>query len=97
MLNRYGPWLDINVVIPISETECIVIIEWFIDKKLLNDKKFIEESMKSSELVQIEDVNLCENVMKGIKSDAYDKGRYVPAKEGPAYQFHLDLLNDLEK
>jgi phenylpropionate dioxygenase-like ring-hydroxylating dioxygenase large terminal subunit len=97
LFNRYGPWLDINVVIPISESECLVIIEWFVDRKLLNEKIFIEESLKKSELVQLEDVELCENVMKGIKSDAYDRGRYVPSKEGPAYQFHLDLLNDLSK
>ena len=95
MFNRYGPWLDINVVVPINENECVVMIEWFINKELINDKKYIEESLAKSELVQAEDVWLCENVMKGIKSDAYDKGRYVPSKEGPAYQFHNDLLADL--
>jgi len=95
MFNRYGPWLDINVVIPVSETESIVVIEWFVENEFANDSNFLNESFEKSELVQKEDVWLCENVMKGIKSDAYDKGRYVPSKEGPAYQFHQDLLGDL--
>lgn len=95
MLNRYGPWLDTNIVIPINEEECLVRIEWFIEKAFESDIKFIEESLNSSEEVQFEDVFLCETVMKGLKSDAYDVGRYVPSKEGPAYKFHQDLYDDL--
>jgi choline monooxygenase len=96
MFNRYGPWLDINVVYPISPTECIIKFEWFIKKELISNDEFINKCLESSELVQIEDIILCENVMKGVLSDAYDKGRYVPSKETPLYQFHLDLLNDLK-
>jgi len=97
LFNRYGPWLDINVVIPLNEKECIVKIEWFVDKEYLENKTFIQECLTKSEKVQNEDVYLCENVMKGIKSDAYDKGRYIPSKEAPAYQFHMDLLGDLDE
>ncbi len=97
MFNRYGPWLDINMVIPVSETECVVIFEWFLEKKLADDKNFIISSLKNSDDVQQEDIWLGEHVMKGIKSDAYDKGRYVSMKEGPAYQFHQDLLGDLNE
>ena len=95
IFNRYGPWLDINVVIPINENETIVRIEWFIDSNLIADEKFIEDSIKASEEVQEEDVFLCETVMKGLKSDGYDTGRYVPSKETPAYRFHQDLYSDL--
>lgn len=95
MFNRYGPWLDINVVVPISETECKVIIEWYVNKELSEDLKFVEESLKMSALVQAEDVFLCETVMKGLKSDAYDVGRYVPSKELPAHHFHKLLYKDL--
>lgn len=96
LFNRYGPWLDLNVVYPISPTECVVKFEWYIKKEISSDSEFINKSLESSELVQIEDTILCDNVMKGVLSDAYDKGRYVPSKESPLYHFHLDLFNDLK-
>jgi choline monooxygenase len=95
MFNRYGSWLDINVVIPHSEKECTILIEWFLCKNFIHDTDFIEKSLKASEEIQKEDVFLCENVMKGIKSDAYDCGRYVPSKESPAYHFHQELFKNL--
>jgi len=97
MFNRYGPWLDINVVTPLSETESMISIEWYVRKELSTDADFINECLKSSKLVQEEDVFLCETVMKGLKSDAYDFGRYVPSKELPAHHFHKLLVQDLLK
>lgn len=96
MFNRYGPWLDINIVYPLSPTECLVKFEWYIKKELSSDHEFINKCLESSELVQIEDITLCDNVMKGVLSDAYDKGRYIPSKESPLHHFHLDLYNDLK-
>ena len=96
-INRYGPWFDTNTVFPTSEEECMVRMEWFVEKKYLGDKDYVEKSLKDSELVQHEDVFLCENVMKGLKSDAYEAGRYVPLREIPAYHFHVDLHKDLCK
>lgn len=97
MLNRYGPWLDINVILPLNENECIVLIEWFVDKSYIYDKDFINKSIQESIKVQEEDELLCNNVMRGLKSDAYDTGRYVPGKEAPAYHFHQLLFHDLIK
>lgn len=31
MWNRYGPWLDTNLVIPVSPSECIVYFDYFLD------------------------------------------------------------------
>jgi len=34
MLYQYGPWLDIHLVVPIKESNCIVCKSWFIEKRL---------------------------------------------------------------
>jgi choline monooxygenase len=94
-LNRYGKWMDLNIIRPISETECYVDIEWFIELDSSKEIQYIEDSIGKSDLVQKEDIFLCENVQKGVLSDAYDCGRYVPAKEKAMFQFHVELQQDL--
>ena len=38
--------------------------------------------------VQQEDIGLCESVQAGLRSPAYDCGRYAPSKEYPMHHFH---------
>ncbi|XP_008801514.1 choline monooxygenase, chloroplastic [Phoenix dactylifera] len=98
MINRYGPWLDTNLVIPLGSTNCQVIFDYFLDHSLLDDKVFIERSLKESERVQVEDIALCEGVQRGLESPAYCSGRYAPSVEMAMHHFHCLLhacLNDL--
>lgn len=84
MINRYGKWLDTNIVWPVNEKECVVDFVWSVDKSLLgaDQAKGVEESIKQSDQVQQEDVWLCERVQAGLQSDGYDVGRYAPTIEG---------------
>jgi len=95
MINRYGSWMDTNLVLPITESQCRVIFDWFLDPSRVDDKEFIETSIEDSERVQIEDITLCEDVQDGLKSPAYDVGRYAPRVEHAMHHFHSLLHNDL--
>ena len=33
MYNRYGPWLDTNLVKPLADGRCVVQIDWFLKKE----------------------------------------------------------------
>lgn len=79
MLNRYGPWLDLNVVEPTGPQTCTVRFEYFLQEGFSPDKGYLQESLEASETVQQEDVKLCEAVQRGLKSPAYDTGRYSAA------------------
>ena len=79
-LNRYGPWLDINLVEPTGSQTCTVRFEYFLDQGFGADDRYVQESLEVSEAVQQEDVKLCEAVQRGLKSPAYDKGRYDSPK-----------------
>ncbi|XP_068647672.1 choline monooxygenase, chloroplastic-like isoform X2 [Aristolochia californica] len=97
MINRYGPWMDTNLVIPQSHSKCLVIFDYFLEASLKDDKDFIEKSLEDSERVQIEDISLCERVQKGLESPAYCSGRYAPTVEKAMHRFHCllhDSLND---
>lgn len=95
MINRYGPWMDTNLVIPISMSECRVIFDWFLEPSLVHDKEFIDSSIADSEVVQKEDIILCEDVQNGLSSPAYDVGRYAPRVEQAMHHFHCLIYDDL--
>ncbi len=81
-INRYGSWMDTNIVWPIGPNQCEVIFDWYIHKDLVNQKDMIEESIKQSDVVQQEDIWLCDRVQAGIESWGYEVGRYAPELEG---------------
>lgn len=95
MINRYGPWMDTNLVLPLGANKCQVVFDYFRDASLEDDKSFIERSLEDSERVQIEDIVLCEGVQKGLESPAYSSGRYAPTVEKAMHHFHCLLHEDL--
>ncbi|TVU07759.1 hypothetical protein EJB05_41128, partial [Eragrostis curvula] len=95
MINRYGPWMDTNLAVPLDSTRCKVVFDYFLDKSLLDDHNFIEKSLKDSEQVQLEDIALCEGVQRGLESPAYSVGRYAPSVEMAMHHFHCLLHANL--
>ncbi|URE15215.1 choline monooxygenase [Musa troglodytarum] len=91
MINRYGPWMDTNLVVPVTTTKCQVIFDYFLDVSLVDDKVFMERSLEESERVQMEDIVLCEGVQRGLESPAYCSGRYAPTVEMAMHHFHCRL------
>jgi choline monooxygenase len=51
MINRYGPWMDTNVVVPEGPEQCTVFFEYWLDAALCSDAALIAESLASSDLV----------------------------------------------
>jgi len=96
MLNRYGPWLDTNLVIPLSPKKSIIHYEYYLEKTSDLDDKDIQENLKASDQVQVEDTGVCENVQEGLLSPAYDTGRYAPGVEFGIHEFHRLLDIDLK-
>lgn len=88
MLNRYGPWLDTNLVIPLGVDRCLTVFDYYLEPERAGDAAFIEQSLRDSEQVQLEDVSICQSVQRGLQSRSYDKGRYAPQLEHADHQFH---------
>ncbi|PSC73423.1 choline isoform B [Micractinium conductrix] len=77
MLNRYGPWLDVNTVVPLGPERCKVLFDYYLEPALADDAAYIDASLAASDSVQQEDVALCEAVQRGLRSPAYDTGRWA--------------------
>jgi len=97
LINRYGPWLDVNYVIPVSAEQCVVVFDWLLDKSLVANKtqeeleEFIKHDIQASDKVQMEDTWLCERVQKGLRSRSFTAGRYAPRVEHADHDFHVAL------
>ncbi|KAG9456168.1 hypothetical protein H6P81_000676 [Aristolochia fimbriata] len=94
---RYGPWLETNLVLPVSPGKCVVVFDYFLEASRLKEKGFVDRSLEESHKIQVEDIEVCEAVQKGLESPAYRRGRYAPAAEEALYRFHSSLHNSLSQ
>ncbi len=93
MINRYGPWMDTNWVLPLDAANCRVIFDFYHEGA--PDEKSVQENLRDSELVQQEDTTICHRVQAGLQSGAYDQGVYAPKFEAAMYHFHQKLFHEL--
>lgn len=93
MVNRYGKWMDTNWALPIDENRCLIIFDYFHEEMPEN----IEASLKASHQVQKEDMDICDMVQAGLKSEVYDRGVYAPQFEKPMFHFHQLLKESFLK
>ncbi|KAM0939319.1 putative choline monooxygenase [Dioscorea sansibarensis] len=97
MVSRYGPWMETNLVLPMTSSKCQVIFDYFLDETLMDDKGFIEKSLEESHAIQVEDVEISERVQRGLESPAYSSGRYVPSVEMAVHHFHCLLHQSINQ
>jgi choline monooxygenase len=76
----------------------LTIFEWFFHAPA--DAEQIKRTVELSDEIQAEDIGVCERVQKGLKSVAYDRGRYSVKRENGVHHFHslwLEFMRDVEK
>jgi choline monooxygenase len=95
MLNWYEGYLDTNFVVPIGPNRCEVIFDFYFGNVSEDTMPYIRESMSVSELVQQEDIVICDGVQRGLSSRAYQAGRLSVRREAGEHLFHRLLAADL--
>lgn len=96
-VNRYGDWMDTNVVWPISADECWVDFDWYTTAEVAQDADAVAAALADSDQVQQEDISLCARVQAGLQSWGFRTGRYAPQLEMGELMFHRKLYQDLQK
>jgi choline monooxygenase len=95
MLNRYGPVLDVNRVVPVAADRTEVVFDFFFEEQALADAAYVRSCVRQSEQVQQEDIDVSESVQRGLRSPAYDRGRYAPRVETAEHHFHCLLAEEM--
>ena len=92
MLNIYPDNISTNLIVPLSHDKTLTIFEWFFhDVNNPQIQERIQRAIAFSDEVQQEDIGLCENVQRGLKSVTYDRGRYSVKRENGVHHFHMLL------
>ena len=85
MMFNFYPWgLSVNVVKPKSPEETQVQYYTYVWKEELMEKG----AGSGLDKVELEDEEIVESVQKGVKSKAYDRGKYSPKREIGVHYFH---------
>lgn len=96
MLNLYDGVMDTNLVLPLAPDRCRVVFDfYFADTEGDAARKFIGESIAVAEQVQREDIAICEEVQRGLRSRSFDTGRFSVRREAAGYHFHQLLARRL--
>lgn len=88
MLNILPDRLQTNLVIPDGHNNCIVLFDYYYDNVATDSAHTrAEADMEYSHKIQLEDIDICEHVQKGLESRAYDKGRFSVEYENAVHHF----------
>ncbi|MGE0131675.1 MAG: aromatic ring-hydroxylating dioxygenase subunit alpha [Blastocatellales bacterium] len=89
MLNTYPDNLSTNLIVPLGHDRTLTIFEWYFhDVESDKAKGRIKTTVDLSDEIQQEDIWICEEVQKRLKSIAYDRGRYSVRRENGVHHFH---------
>ncbi|MCB0278061.1 MAG: aromatic ring-hydroxylating dioxygenase subunit alpha [Calditrichaeota bacterium] len=94
MLNILPNRMQVNLVLPVDSQHCDVIFDYFYNDP--SDQKFIEADLKESDVIQQEDIDICERVQLGLESNAYNKGRFSVQREAGVFHFQQLLRSYYE-
>ena len=88
MMFNFYPWgLSVNIVEPLKPARTRIRYLTYVWKEELQGEGAGDDLDK----VELEDDDIVEAVQKGVMSQAYNRGRYSPAKEAGVHHFHLLL------
>src|SRR6201998_3079139 len=96
MINCYEGYMDTNLVIPLDADHCRVIFDFYFDDISEERRAYNAQSIAVGEGVKAEDLGICEDVQRGLKSRAYGAGRLSVRREAGEHLFHRLLAADLK-
>ncbi len=92
MLNFYPDNIQLNLIVPLSHEKTLTIFEWYFhDVASQKTKECAAKAIGLSDLVQREDLQICEAVQRGLQSATYERGRYSVKRENGVHHFHMLL------
>ena len=88
MFNIYQDNMSSNVILPLGADRTLTIFEWyFADPGTGAGWESMQQTIAFSDEIQQEDIVICEQVQRGLRSRAYDTGRFSARRENGVYHF----------
>ncbi len=94
MLNIMPSRVQTNIVVPVGPDRSQVVFDYFYDDTTSPQaRKMIEEDLAYSDVVQEQDIEICQHVQKNLESGVYHQGRFSVKREEGVYHFQ-NLLKE---
>ena len=93
LLNVLPDRLQVNRVLPLGPGRCRVTFDYAYPPATPDLEARHAADHAFSDLVQRQDVDMCERVQRALESGSYDAGRLNPARENGVHHFH-ELLRE---
>ncbi len=88
MFNIYQDNMSSNVILPLGVDRTMTIFEWFFAEPGSGAGwESMQQTIAFSDEIQQEDIVICEQVQRGLRSRAYDSGRFSAKRENGVYHF----------
>jgi choline monooxygenase len=88
MFNIYQDNMSSNVVLPLGPDRTLTIFEWFFAEPGTGPGwESMQQTIAFSDEIQQEDIAICEQVQRGLRSRSYDAGRFSAKRENGVYHF----------
>lgn len=88
MLNVYLDNASINIIIPVGHDKTLTAFEWYFEAPGTGEGwESMQQIIAFSDEIQQEDIELCEWVQRGLRSKAYEKGRFSVLRENGVHHF----------
>ncbi len=88
MLNILPGRLQTNVVLPLAPDRCRVIFDhYYAEVQGEAAEARIAEDLRFGDLVQRQDIDICEQVQQGLASGVYERGRFSVKREQGVHHF----------
>ena len=92
MINIYPDNLQANIILPLEQNKTLTIFEWFfLGSGTGEGWESLQQSIAFSDQIQKEDIEICEQVQRGLQSNSYEQGRFSAKRENGVHHFHLLL------
>ena len=87
MLNVYPDNFSTNLILPLGPNRTATLFDWYF-KDPEAAKQIVDDTVAFSDEIQLEDIDICETVQRGLRSSTYDAGRFSPRRENGVHHFH---------
>jgi choline monooxygenase len=89
MLNVYPDNYSTNLIVPLGPERTLTVFEWFFRNPDRPEvRETVRRAVEFSDDVQVEDIGICEEVQRGLRSATYSTGRYSVKRENGVHHFH---------
>ncbi len=88
MFNIYPDNMSMNLVLPIGIDRTLTVFEWYFAQPGSGEGwESMQQAIAFSDQIQQEDIVLCEQVQRGLRSRSYTSGRFSPRRENGVFHF----------